>query len=47
MAKYVDPHWLTFPPASSADHLLLGFVYFFIFLAGVFGNGIVLFVFAT
>ncbi|KAF4524341.1 Short wavelentgh sensitive B opsin 3 [Ephemera danica] len=47
MVSYVDPHWLSFPPATPADHLILGFVYMFIFAAGVFGNGSVLFIFAT
>ncbi|KAF4524342.1 Short wavelentgh sensitive B opsin 2 [Ephemera danica] len=47
MIAYVDPHWLSFPPATPADHLILGFIYMFIFAAGVFGNGCVVFIFAT
>ncbi|XP_065334809.1 opsin-3-like [Cloeon dipterum] len=43
----VDQHWLNFPPASSSDHTILGIVYLFIFIAGVFGNGCVLWIFLT
>ncbi|XP_059485493.1 opsin, blue-sensitive-like [Neocloeon triangulifer] len=43
----VDPHWLSFPPASDADHMILGVIYFFIFFAGVIGNSVVLITFLT
>jgi r-opsin len=43
----VDQHWLNFAPASSMDHMILGVVYAFIFVAGVFGNGCVLWIFCT
>jgi hypothetical protein len=43
----VDQHWLNFAPASTMDHMILGVVYAFIFVAGVFGNGCVLWIFCT
>jgi hypothetical protein len=47
LVALVDQHWLSFPPASPNDHLLLGVVYAFIFAAGVIGNGVVLITFLT
>jgi hypothetical protein len=43
----VDQHWLSFPPATANDHLLLGVIYAFIFAAGTIGNGVVLITFLT
>jgi hypothetical protein len=47
LVALVDPHWLSFPPASPSDHLILGVIYAFIFAAGTIGNGVVLFTFLT
>lgn len=47
LVALVDPHWLSFPPATQNDHMILGVIYAFIFSAGTIGNGVVLFTIST
>ncbi|XP_066156250.1 opsin, ultraviolet-sensitive-like [Euwallacea fornicatus] len=41
----INPHWLQFPPPQKANFTILGILYTIIMIVGVFGNGIVIFMF--
>ncbi|XP_066251491.1 opsin, ultraviolet-sensitive-like [Euwallacea similis] len=41
----INPHWLQFPPPLKANFTILGILYIIIMFVGIFGNGIVIFMF--
>ncbi|XP_047485265.1 uncharacterized protein LOC125036587 isoform X2 [Penaeus chinensis] len=43
----VNPHWLEFDPPSHLSHLVLGAIYIIILIVGCFGNGLVIYLFAS
>lgn len=44
---HIQEHWLMYPEPDKSIHLLLSMVYFFYFIAGIIGNGLVLWIFST
>jgi r-opsin len=44
---HVPEHWLAFPEPRPIYHYALGILYIFLFLAGVIGNGLVIWIFGT
>nr|APY20670.1 ultraviolet sensitive opsin [Stylops melittae] len=45
--EHIPEHWLSFPEPEASIHYLLGLIYIGFFLAAIFGNGLVLWIFST
>lgn len=43
----VNPHWLEFDPPSHLSHLVLAAIYIVVLIVGCFGNGLVIYLFAS
>lgn len=43
---HIPQHWLTYPEIKPIDHYIIAFGYTILFILGVIGNGLVLWIFS-